>query len=423
MKLGWEQPRRIARIKELNAEAVAATFPVSFQAGASDLPIRVVSIEMPKYRLNNGRTEAAQLQYLALHRDLSKDFFSADLESDAAQSAQHEILSGMIEEKKLLPYFRDHAQEEPLILTATGFVLNGNRRLCAFRTLFSESAREFSNFENIRVVILPSGDEKDHDRLESRLQRNQDIRADYPWYADAVKYRRRLNEFSDQELRAVEGVPEGHIPKYIAMLDVAERFLEYRGTPFRYALLSEGAGGGDGFYAFEQLVKGRAKFKDAERREEFSYACFAEMLDPKGRVYDTIPKIAEHFDHVEAELPKTEEVPAPEEPVDQNAESIDALFWKEEVNDVASRLDYAKNVANAEKVRDVLQTVVGERELIKRDTKKQNFVYEQVRKGVTFLKEAFNGINEHAKLDGIDQQLTEAEEYLRRLREWTSQKR
>ncbi len=123
----------------------------------------------------------------------------------------------MINEKDLLPYFRDHEQEEPLILTHTGFVLNGNRRLCVFRTLFEEDAKTFGNFANVSVVVLPYGDEKDLDRLESRLQREREMRADYPWYADAVKYRRRLKKFGDTEVEAMEDVTKDHIVKYIGI--------------------------------------------------------------------------------------------------------------------------------------------------------------------------------------------------------------
>ena len=415
MKLGWEQPRRVARIRDLSAEPQSATYPIPFQGTLRDIPIRTISLEMPKYRLNNGRTEAAQLQYLAANPNLQADFFTADLESDAAQTAQHEILSEMISEKDLLPYFRDHAQEEPLILTDLGFVLNGNRRLCAFRTLFAEDPNLFASFANIRVVVLPSGDEKDLDRLESRLQRERDLRADYPWYADAVKYRRRLKEFGEAELRAMEGVSKDHIVKHIEMLEAAESYLRYRGTPSQYALLSEGDGGGAGFYAFDQLIKGRAKFKNAEVREVFTYTCFAEMIKPQGRVYDTIPKLAEHFDFVQEALPRVE--------VDvQDPGNLDDFFGKENDNGVAPKLAYAKSFENSAQIREILQSTVAEREMIKRDTKKQNFVFEQVRRGTTFLKEAYNGIQDGTKRDGVDEQLREAEEYLKKLRAWVSEK-
>ncbi len=127
-------------------------------------------------------------------------------------------------------------------------------------------------------MVLPYGDEKDHDRLESRLQRERDLRADYPWYSDAVKYRKRLRKFGDAEVAAMEDVSKEHIIKYISMLDLAEKYLEYRGARLRYALLSEAkAGGGDGFFAFEVIFKNRTKFKDAAEKEAFIYACFAEL--------------------------------------------------------------------------------------------------------------------------------------------------
>jgi hypothetical protein len=418
MKFGWEQPRRIALLQDLSGQPVTTTYPIPFQGSLQHLPIRTVSVEMPKYRLDNGRTEAAQLQYLATRSEADRNLFTADLESEAAQIAQHEILSTLINEKDLLPYFREHEQEQPLILTHAGFVLNGNRRLCVFRTLFLEDPRAFGRFANVGVVVLPLGDEKDLDRLESRLQREHDLRADYPWYADAVKYRRRLEKFGESEVEAMEDVTKDHIVKYIGMLNLAERYLEYRGAPAQYGLLSESkAGGGDGYYAFEALHKGRAKFKDAAEREAFTYACFAEMLEPKGRVYDTIPRIAEHFEHV------LKEMPADASDYGGSSELVTEFFGSGKGNDLVPKVEFAKKIENAEKFRTIAQDVVGERELIKRDTKKQNFVYEQVRKTTTFLKEAFNGIRDGSSHAGVSEQLAEAQQYIEKLREWALQKR
>jgi hypothetical protein len=319
----------------------------------------------------------------------------------------------------------------------SGFVLNGNRRLCAFRSLFSEDPKAFGRFANISVVILPFGDDKDLDRLESRLQRERPLRAEYPWYADAVKYRRRLEKFGRAEVEAMEDVKGDHIVKYIGMLELAEKYLEYRGAPAQYNLLSESkSGGGDGLYAFEALLKGRAKFKDAAEREAFTYACFAEMLDPKGRVYDTIPRLAEHFEHVRKEIPAgTASAAAPSvasgaapsvtSGAGWGAGSEDALrefFGSGKGDDLTPKVQFAKNVSNAEKLRSIAQDVVGERELIKRDTKKQNFVYEQVRKATTFLKEAFNGIREGSSHDGVIEQLVEAQQYIEKLQEWTQKR-
>jgi hypothetical protein len=139
------------------------------------------------------------------------------------------------------------------------------------------------------------------------------------------------------------------------------------------------------------------------------------MLRPKGRAYETIPKIAEHFDYVKAELPtvQVEKIETGE---------IDDLFGKESGDSVAPKLQFAMTYENAAKVRDVAEGVVLEREMIKRDTKKQNFVYEQTRKATTFLKEAFNGINDGTNRDGVAEQLVEAEDYLKRLQAWANTK-
>ncbi len=418
MKLGWEQPKRLSLLQNLGAQPRSATYPVPFQGTLQHLPIRAVSVEAPKYRLDNGRTEAAQLQYLATHPEANRNLFAADMESESAQLAQHEILATLINEKDLLPYFREHEQEEPLILTNAGFVLNGNRRLCVFRTLFAEDPKVFGRFANVQVVVLPLSDDKELDRLESRLQRERALRADYPWYADAVKYRRRLEKFGESEVEAMEGLTKDHIVKYIGMLNLAERYLEYRGEPSQYRLLSESkAGGGDGLYAFEALYKFRAKFKDVAERELFTYACFAEMLEPRGRGYETIPRIAEHFEHVRKEMP------ADTTSGDGAIDPVEEFFGAGKSDGVAQELDFAKRVGNAGMVRTIVENVVVERELIKLDMKKQNFVYEQVRKATTFLKEAYNGVRDKSSHAGVGEQLDEAQTYIERLRAWVSQQR
>ena len=67
-----------------------------------------------------------------------EDFFTdGDPELYALQEAQHNILHGMISEEGLLEKFANpnNRQSEPLLLDENGFVINGNRRLCCWRTL------------------------------------------------------------------------------------------------------------------------------------------------------------------------------------------------------------------------------------------------------------------------------------------------
>src|SRR5262249_29316909 len=146
MELGWPLPKRKELIQRLRSERTTQSLPLYFQGRRQDLPIHRIPIGLPKYRLDNGRTRSAQVEWLALHADAPKNLFTADLESEKAQAAQHEILKTMLGSGKteLRRYFRDHEQIEPLILTELGFVLNGNRRLCAMRELIRDEAETFS---------------------------------------------------------------------------------------------------------------------------------------------------------------------------------------------------------------------------------------------------------------------------------------
>lgn len=111
-------------------------------------------------------------------KNYRKIFFERDLESIEALEIQHDLLKQMLKKNPnadLREFFVDNIQEEPLILSHLGFVINGNRRLCAMREVrekkHKDSNRElYDRFQYIDVIILPPCDEKDIDELEAQLQ-------------------------------------------------------------------------------------------------------------------------------------------------------------------------------------------------------------------------------------------------------------
>ena len=140
---------RITEIKK-KTDGVNGTHPIEFKGKAIKLPVISVRIGFPVYRLKNGRTSTYQLEYLALHPDLSDDFFNRDNDAISAQKAQHEVLSELVEEENLLKAFKGEEQQvQPLICTNTGVVVNGNRRICAWRTLYISNPTKYKYFENI----------------------------------------------------------------------------------------------------------------------------------------------------------------------------------------------------------------------------------------------------------------------------------
>lgn len=304
MQLGWPLPKRREHIERLTKQPTGRLHTVYFQGRPQDLQTHKVSIEFPKYRLDNGRTRSAQAGYLAQHPELSKDFFRKDHEADTAQRAQHEILKAMLgkADKNLIKFFESRDQMQPLVLSDLGFVVNGNRRLCAFRQLVEQDKdTNEGRFGQIDVVILPPAEQKELDRLEALYQLTEDIKEAYSWTARAymLRSRQQEHEFDELELSAIYRLPESEVRDLLGMLSLAEDYLEEQGKPNQYDQVDENE------FAFRQLLKSRAKKTsepDKEAIQDLSF-CVIEKWE-QGRLYSVIPRIADNLSEIREALRK-----------------------------------------------------------------------------------------------------------------------
>ena len=157
MKLGLPYPLRRKTIDDLISSEPKRTMEIDFKNVKNMIiPIVTLSIELPKYRLANGRTYDLQIEYLAKNTSLPNDFFEKDPELESVQSVQHGLLKKLVGKKKdLLEYFSEHEQGETLILNQDGFVINGNRRLCAMRELLLKDPVKYKHYEQITYRSIP----------------------------------------------------------------------------------------------------------------------------------------------------------------------------------------------------------------------------------------------------------------------------
>ena len=410
MQLGYPYPRRTAHLKNLYGVPAKRTYDVRFQGKLQTFSIHNVPIELPKYRLNNGRTLAAQAQYLAKHPDLPRDFFKKDLELEAAQNAQHEILGKMLHEKNLLDFFRKNEQEQPLILSHDGFVVNGNRRLCAMRVLLAEDKEKFKRFEPLDIVILPPATEEEIDDLEAELQIHQDIKADYAWTARAFLYKWRKIEhnYTDEDIARRYELGKGEVREWIQMLEFADRYLESRDKPGQYEEVEADE------YAFRQLYKNRSKlFKTEGQRNVFEQISYCLIDDPEGgRLYEKIPSTGKYFGKVVTKL--REELKL--QPLVVKSTDGDLLGGlPDEVSDVLVAVEDEKN---STKIREIVIEIVEGEIAREKEQKRTDFVLAQVRKASTALIEALNGITESTDKTGIANQLDSISKSVEQLRKW-----
>lgn len=388
-------------------------YPVNFMGEIQHLPVIRITIGMPKYRLANGRTASMQQEYLAQHPELPSDFFSKDLESEGAQVVQHGLLKKLIKHKDLYEHFRSpkQKQEQPIILDENGFVINGNRRLCAWRELFDEDADTYEHYKYLDAVVLPPCDEKAIDELEARLQVVPDIKDDYEWHSLAIMMENRCynHGFDIDGLASMYEMTKKDIQLLLDALEYARDYLKKRGKDQQWSQVSQHE------HSFKRIVDNRNGL-DAGAKKLFEEASFALIDDPEGgRVYEAIRLMKKHFCKVKEELQN--EFKAVPEGV-QNP----TLFLLGGGGVPSIDMPLAEEVEkepNREKAREIIREVIASQEQLDKDKQSATFLLKRLQKANSLLIEACNlGLKPESIKAGIKEQIEGIESKLAEVKRW-----
>lgn len=162
-----------------------------FRNTVSSFPVIRIGINVPIYRMDNFRTFTNQKEFLRKEA-LESNYFSRGQEKDSVQQIQHRLLLALAKKGKegsVTPVFdvlRKDKQQEALLITSSGVVVNGNRRLAAMRELFSENTLDTASFSHIDVMVLPAdASEEDIIDIEASLQAMPETKLAYDWIGDA----------------------------------------------------------------------------------------------------------------------------------------------------------------------------------------------------------------------------------------------
>lgn len=409
----------IERISEIKSktEGVKGTHPIEFRGFPEKLPVIRVRIGFPVYRLKNGRTSTYQLEYLALHPELPGDFFTRDNDAITAQIAQHEVLGKMIGDEDLFKAFKEkEKQVQPLICTNTGVVVNGNRRLCAWRTLYLSDPDRYSNFATVEIAILPNCDEKEIIALEEKLQIQKEKRAEYKWHAKAMmaKQREQSGYRHSDVAKAFDLSPQG-LTTLVKALNYAERYLQTIGKPNQWSLVDKDN------YAFEKLVKNIKDFSDNQGDQELFETLVFTMIQQgssSGRLYDVIDDVAEHFEALKAHL-------AEKNGINTNSDqdtSFDLLAGEHVEEDLGSRVADVLRDADTEKQAKIIKQVnivIESEKAVKSEIEAATYLLKQVSKASSLLKAAADqGLNDTTETDGVQEQLNSIKQSVKEIEDW-----
>lgn len=242
-----------SRIMQLQAREKASTSERRHRVMIGNEPheLKVFSVmnNVPLYRVENNRI-ASEID--ALKRDSKKAAILQDPFSEEAQTLIEGELLKLVAKANLERLIKTSGvQEEPLLLTRDGVVVNGNRRLAVLR-------KHNIGKGYVDVCLLPDGvSQADISLIEFRLQMDDPGKADYSWVNQLIAIRRAIDsDIAIEKIRAsMPSLSNAEFNKLTNSLGVIDQFLARRGTPGDYTAI------GDNKFFFDELSKAIKKHK------------------------------------------------------------------------------------------------------------------------------------------------------------------
>ena len=219
-----------------------------FRSGQHTPKVISLPIDALVYRMENCRTFSAQQTEIA-RVGRPKDFFEKGQELTTAQQAQHEILVRLAKRSAesvtpIISVLETDGQREAILISSTGVVVNGNRRLAAMRELMTHKDGSVDDrFTNIKCAVLPTDVTRDElDDIEADLQARPQTKLDYDWIGDARLVRRQVGKNrSAKEVADRLRRDKTDIDNVLLALDEADLYLnEWAKKPGEFDLLQDG---------------------------------------------------------------------------------------------------------------------------------------------------------------------------------------
>ena len=308
----------------------AETRAIDFRDGIAETREEIVykvPLDLLRLRKENGRISSSVKTYERLIGVLNRK--DSDAQSTLGKFLREKDPEKTDELKQLL---RAQGQREPGIITADGFLINGNRRKVALSELREEFPAD-DRFKTMKVVILPGKDDeggpptiKEIEQIENRYQLQTEGKAEYYGFDAALSIRDKENSgyTLEQQMRddpQYKLMGRGEFNRALRKkrkemlepLDCVEEYLEAIGRPGEYSAVSKGLGDPEGrWQAFLDLSQyfwtqakkdtGRQKMGISEREVgEVMQAAYAvirmRVVPPFGKLHGIMRKLKDYTQH------------------------------------------------------------------------------------------------------------------------------
>ncbi len=258
--------------------------PIKFRDDRASNKIRKaykVPLELLRFRKDNGRIASDVMTY-------EKDKGPLSETTDFGQSELKRFLIKKDPDptKDLTTSITKDGQEDPAIITADGFLINGNRRKMVLEYL-QDKHKGDAKYKYLKVVILPGLNESEPpptneeiEQIENRYQFQKTGKAEYYNFDMALAVKRKLDlgmgleeillddpSYEGQKGTTLEKSIRKFKEEYIEPLKCVDKYLEYLKRPGHYNTISEGRGDSEGrWQAFLDYYKLYKKISSDKER-------------------------------------------------------------------------------------------------------------------------------------------------------------
>jgi hypothetical protein len=344
---------REAMIKKQLASPQGEEDFYDFRSQKMKLKVIRVDVNLPVYRMENFRTFTDQHELTAKEK-LEADYFLKGQELQTVQQQQHEILKKLAEKGKsdsispIIEVLRKDGQREPILISITGVVINGNRRLAALREI-EESY--------VDCMVLPADATADEIvEIEGNLQGKPETKLDYDWIGDAqlinrlIHIGRSTKDVADRLNRS-----ENDIKNSIQALVEAEIYLrDWADAPNEYSRVRDAAG--QFFKDMPKLVAGKDQALQQGSRA-IAWSLFENRDKFGGRIYALNPAFGKLAAEVLKRLSEELDVPITAGADDGDSGGIEIDFSEENEVDYTALIERLRDDATKEEAVEALVEV------------------------------------------------------------------
>lgn len=248
---------REAIIQKRLESATDTTTLWDFRGDKATLRVVSLPVDLPVYRMGNCRTYSEQQDAIA-KGNLDLNYFAKGQELTTVQTVQHAILARLARKEAtsvspILGVLEAEGQRDPILITSTAVVVNGNRRLSAMRELYAADESTNSEYAYVKCMVLPADTTPDEiDDIEANEQARPQTKLEYDWIGDAQLVRRQVSKGRSPKMVAAQlRRSEADVRNLLQSIDEADLYLnEWAKKPGQYSIVS-----GEGEQIFGDLPK------------------------------------------------------------------------------------------------------------------------------------------------------------------------